>query len=46
MAEVQVKVKRKSNEIMHSDIYLGEEYSDGLMHKKYKYIDKKYKNGK
>lgn len=45
----KVVVKRQNNiidELIHSDIYLGEEYYDGLIHKKYKYIDKEFKNGK
>ena len=37
--------QNKSNSVlMHSDTYLGEDYSDGIKH--YKYIKKEKKNGK
>lgn len=32
------------NELYHSDIYLGEDYSDGIQH--FKYIKREMKNGK
>lgn len=41
---VQVSVKRKDDELYHSDTFLGEEFDDGLMH--FKYVHKEKKNGK
>lgn len=41
---VQVSVKRKNDTLYHSDVYLGEDYSDGIYH--WKYIKKEKKNGK
>lgn len=42
--KVIVTGKKKSNELMHSDIYLGTEYDDGIRH--WKYIKKEVVNGK
>lgn len=41
---IQVKVKRKeesTDELFHSDAFLGEEFDDGLMHFKYVMKEKK-----
>lgn len=38
------KYNINKNELMHSDVYLGKDYSDGLQH--WKYISKEFINGK
>ena len=41
---MEVKVKRSDNQLVHSDTFLGDEFSDELYH--WKYISKKKVDGK